>query len=99
MHDDFSALDLLSVGGFRLSSAPIEAPARKRKRFVGNRRKPNAPVKRGFAAFFPLLGGKMRRPGPFRGFQGWPIALSWPTKEFVTPDLSVDPLDRPASNS
>jgi hypothetical protein len=97
MHDDFSALDLLSIGGFRLSSAPLEAPVRKRKRFVGNRRKSNAQAKHRFTAFLPLLGGKIRRPGPFRGFQGWPIALSWPTKEFTTPDLTVDALDHPIS--
>jgi hypothetical protein len=97
MQDDFSALDLLSIGGFRLSSVPPMAPVRKKKRFVGHRHKSNASGKRGFAAFLPLLGGKIRRPGAFGGLQGWPMALSWPTKEFATPDLSVDSLDRPAS--
>ncbi len=96
MHDDFSALDLLSIGGFRLSSAPLQTPSHKKKRFVGSRRKSNGHVKRGFAAFLPLLGGKMRRPAYFRVLEGWPIILSWPTKEFTMPDLSVDLPDRPA---
>jgi hypothetical protein len=95
MHDDFSALDLLSIGGFRLSSAPVLLPVRKKKRFVGHRHKSNSLAKRGLTAFLPLLGGKIGRPGYFRVLQGWPIALSWPTKEFTTPDLSVDLPDRP----
>lgn len=95
MHDDFSALDLLSIGGFRLSSAPLPAVGKK-KRFVRNRRKPAAHVKRGFTAFLPLLGGKLRRPSYFRMLQGWPVSLSWPTKEFTTPDLSVDLPERTA---
>lgn len=95
MDDDFSALDLLSIGGFRLSSAPLPATEhKKKKRFVDKRRKAKGHAKRGFAAFLPLLGGKMRRPAYFRVLEGWPITLSWPTKEFTMPDLSVDLPDR-----
>jgi hypothetical protein len=97
MQDDFSALDLLSIGGFRLSSVPPEGPARKKKRFVGHRHKKHISGKRGISAFLPMLGGKIRRSVPFGGLEGWPMALSWPTKEFTMPDLSVDSLDRPAS--
>ncbi|PKU21925.1 hypothetical protein [Telmatospirillum siberiense] len=89
MQDDFSALDLLSIGGFRLSSAPLP-PVEKKKRFVGYRHKPKAHAKRGLASFLPLLGRKLRRPSHFRVLEGWPVSLSWPTKEFSTPDLSVD---------
>ncbi len=96
MHDDFSALDLLSIGGFRLSSAPMEVPVRKKKRFVGSRRKSQTHAKRGFTAFLPLLGGRIGRAPYFRMMQGWPVALSWPSKEFTTPDLSVDLPDRSA---
>jgi hypothetical protein len=95
MQDDFSALDLLSIGGFRLSSVPPQGPVRKKKRFVGHRHKSNVAGKRGFSSFFPLFGGKIRRSAPFGRLQGWPMSLSWPTKEFDTPDLGIDYLDRP----
>ena len=49
MQDDFSALDLLSIGGFRLSSVPPEGPARKKKRFVGHRHKKHISGKRGIS--------------------------------------------------
>ncbi|MDR3438776.1 hypothetical protein [Telmatospirillum sp.] len=96
MHDDFSALDLLSMGGFRLSSSPKEIVVGKKKRFAGKHRSSGIGAKRGLTALFPILGAKMRHRGKSR-LQGWPIALSWPTKEFTTPDLWVDSLDRPAS--
>lgn len=97
MDDDFSALDLLSIGGFRLSSGPVEKSTRKKRRFIPHRRKPNAAAKRAITALLPLFGGKMRRPGGLRSLQGWPVPLSWPTKEFTTPDLWGDQGDRPLS--
>jgi hypothetical protein len=94
MHDDFSALDLLSMGGFRLSPVPPEVTVGKKRRFVMKRRTAATnPAKRGLAAIFPMFGVKMRRPATLRALQGWPVALSWPTKEFTTPDLEGDPLD------
>jgi len=110
MHDDFSALDLLSMGGFRLSSAPATAGAGKRKRLGGKRHigrggmekravmwVAKTGVKRGLTAFLPMLGVKKQPFGKLGSFQGWPVALSWPTKEFTTPDLWVEGTDRPAS--
>lgn len=96
MLDDFSALDLLSIGGFRLSSGPVEAPPPKKKRF-GDRRKSKTGAKRRLVALLPLIGSKIDRPGGFRGLAGWPVPLSWPTKEVVHPDLWVDQNDRPPS--
>jgi hypothetical protein len=96
MLDDFSALDLLSIGGFRLSSGPIEVPPTKKKRF-GSRRKSKSGAKRRLVSFLPLIGSKIYRPGGFRGLAGWPITLSWPTKEVVYPELWSDQNDRPIS--
>lgn len=90
MDDDFSALDLLSIGGFRLSSGSTEVPPPKRKRFVRGRHQPRTPAKRAITALLPLFGGKIRKQGQFRSLQGWPVPLSWPTREFTTPDLWVD---------
>ncbi len=62
MHDDFSALDLLSMGGFRLSSSPKEAASGKKKRFVRHHRATGRIAKRGLTALLPMLGAKMRGP-------------------------------------
>ncbi|MTJ81947.1 MAG: hypothetical protein F8N37_13165 [Telmatospirillum sp.] len=95
MHDDFSALDLLSMGGFRLSSLPPER-AGKKKRFIRNRRPAVVSAKRGLTAILPMLGARMQRFGKGSRLQGWPVALSWPTREFTTPDLMQDTLERPS---
>lgn len=99
MHDDFSALDLLSIGGFRLSPAPLPPTDNDKRRFVGRHRRPTAHAKRGLADFLPLFKGKGKRarPSHVRALRGWPVSLSWPTKEFTLPDLSVDLPERPAS--
>jgi hypothetical protein len=83
MHDDFSALDVLSCGGFRWSSRPLP-PTRQRvkKALFSLRRRTSKPaVKRRFTALLPMLAAKMRRPEGRRGLQGWPVALSWPTRD------------------
>ena len=84
VNDDFSALDFLSVGGFRLSSCPavIQRPAKK-KRFA-LRRKPNAPAKRRLTELLPLLGRKLVQPMAQKvpsKMAGWSMALSWPRAE------------------
>ena len=81
VNDDFSALDFLSVGGFRLSSCPavIQRPAKK-KRFV-LRRKPSVPAKRRLAELLPLLGRKLVQPMTSPKLGGWSMALSWPRAE------------------
>jgi len=95
MLDDFSALDLLSIGGFRLSATPLEPS-------IGNRRlarrglKTGSSTKRRLASFLPMLGRKFaRKIEPQYNLQGWPVALSWPTKT-VAP---VDPWGESASHS
>jgi hypothetical protein len=89
MHDDFSALDLLSCGGFRLSAAPAEAPTGKKRHFLQNR-KPTSTGKRRLAFLLPLLGGKIRRRVDARNLQGWPVPLSWPTKDIASRDTWMD---------
>ena len=83
MKDDFSALDLLSIGGFRISSGPVEPVAAKPKsKFGFGRRQPKG--KRGFkrgltgglTLLLPFLAGKVGRRRD--KLQGWPVTLSWP---------------------
>ena len=85
VNDDFSALDFLTVGGFRLSSSPadLQRPAKK-KRFAGLHRKHKAPAKRRLTELLPMLGRKLVMPMASKTASklgGWPVALSWPRQE------------------
>jgi len=84
VNDDFSALDFLSAGGFRLTSIGEHQRPAKKKRF-GLRTKPKAPAKRRLADLLPLLGRKLVKPmTPKTGqskLNGWGVALSWPRSE------------------
>jgi hypothetical protein len=93
VNDDFGALDLLSMGGFKLCSTPFEAPRKKKKKGkrTKNRHQPAIAAKRGLAEILPLIGGKLRRPRKQNGLQGWPVSLSWPTEaEVASVDLWSD---------
>lgn len=97
MMDDFSALDLLSMGGFKLSPTPIK-PKGPKLRFLGKRRKPQAAAKRRLAQFLPLIGRKFHLDGKTRwDLQGWPVALSWPSKEIAQVDPWADHGNAPHS--
>lgn len=78
VNDDFSALDFLSAGGFRLTSLPSEAPRPVKKKRFTLRRKPKPPAKRRLSELLPLLGRKLVKPA---GMSGWGVALSWPRSE------------------
>jgi len=102
VNDDFGALDLLSMGGFKLSSSPFEVPGKKKKKKKGkrtkNRHTPAVAAKRGLAEFLPLIGGKLRRDNKQRNLQGWPVPLSWPTDaDVANVDLWGDHGSRPLS--
>jgi hypothetical protein len=78
MRDDFSALDLLSAGGFHWSSDGKKLP-KKKKLFAFPRRKPRAQAKRlPLTEFLPMLAAKVKQPGAKRLLRGWPVTLSWP---------------------
>jgi hypothetical protein len=95
MLDDFSALDLLSIGGFRLSSSPLE-PSIGKRRLTRRRLETGTSAKRRLASLLPMLGRKFgRKADPQYNLQGWPVALSWPTKT-VAP---VDPWAESASHT
>lgn len=83
VNDDFSALDFLSAGGFRMTSgsSDIQLPTKK-KRFALHR-KPKAPAKRRLAALLPLLGRKRTKNAAAIAavMRGWPVPLSWPRPE------------------
>ena len=94
MHDDdFSALDLLSCGGFRLSAGLAETPVPQKKRFF-DRRPRRSGSKGRLASLLPLISRKLPRSNSSKGLKGWPIALSWPTKEVISQELwMLDPGD------
>ncbi len=80
MRDDFGALDFLSAGNFRWSSVtPPPAPVKKRL-FGFPRRRPAGAGKRRLMALLPRFtkGAAARRTAA--GLQGWPVALSWPSR-------------------
>jgi hypothetical protein len=99
VNDDFSALDLLSIGGYRLSSTPKDlVVSPKKKRFGGRRRPQAAAAKRGFAQILPMIGRKLARPASPRHFQGWSMRLSWaPGIQATRLDLWKDQDGRPLS--
>ncbi len=83
MQDEFSALDFLSIGGFRLSSVPPEPPKSKpQRKFAVGSRKPKGGAKRGLARLFPFLAGRVSRRQ--RKLQGWPVPLSWPRHDVLS---------------
>jgi hypothetical protein len=89
MLDDFNALDLLSMGGFKLSPPPkddVDLDKVGKKRFgklhLGKHGVPGRQGKRRFSEFLPLIGRKLHLPvARKRSLQGWPVTLSWPAKE------------------
>ena len=86
MRDDFSALDLLSIGGFRLS-APVWEPVGDHTPRLPTRRRSPSPAARRLAALLPMIGRKFRlQTAPSRSLQGWPVTLSWPAKDHVPVD-------------
>ncbi len=97
MQDDFAALDLLSIDAFGPSSAAVAGG--KKKGFGGKGRKAAkaAKAKRGLTALLPVLAVKAPSPSQLQALQGWPVTLSWPTREFTLPDLWANRLDGPAS--
>ena len=95
--DDFSALDLLSIGGFRLSSSPLE-PSIGKRRLTRRSLKTGEAAKRRLASFLPMLGRKFaRKIEPKYNLQGWPVALSWPTKTVAPVDPWADGANHPLS--
>ena len=102
VNDDFGALDLLSMGGFKLCSSSVEMPLKKKKKKgkrTKNRHQPVIAAKRGLAEILPMIGGKLRRAGKQRNLQGWPVPLSWPTDAEAASvvDLWADHGSRPLS--
>jgi len=67
VHDDFCALDLLSIEAFGLYPA------------VKAKRKQAKLAKRRLASLLPLLGRKAKK-APEAGLQGWAVPLSWPSR-------------------
>ena len=96
MLDDFSALDFLSVEGFNLATVPADTTRRKKKRSSLKDHKAVAGLvpKDHFILLFPLLGNHLRskkkKKQKKQALQGWPVSLSWPTKETVPVDLWGD---------
>ena len=87
MKDDFSALDFLSIGGFRMSSTPSHPVKSKPPKIFGfGRRQPKGKrgIKRGLTLLLPFLAGKVGR-GQDK-LQGWPMALSWPQRDIPSHD-------------
>lgn len=104
MKDDFSALDLLSIDGFRLSSLPTDTVKKKKKGkkakkarkkaeeaalALARKTHPTAPKRRRLASLLPLLGRRIHSHPPAAALRGWPVPLSWPTKAARKPTLSA----------
>ena len=93
MKDDFSALDLLSIDGFRLSPEPLKKKKKGKKAKKAKKKeqralllsKPDAlkvPTRRRLAALLPLLGRRFIHRDLLRqSLQGWPVSLSWPAPD------------------
>ncbi|HVI52530.1 MAG TPA: hypothetical protein VM661_15070 [Candidatus Sulfotelmatobacter sp.] len=80
VNDDFSALDFLSAGGFRMTSGPSDVQYQPKKKRFALRRKAKGAGKRRLTELLPLLGRKAAKTDA-GVMSGWPVALSWPSPE------------------
>ncbi len=96
MRDDFSALDFLSCGGFRLS--PPKPPRKAKRKFTLPRPcRAKTADKRGLGSLLPFLASKVQPPTKPGLFEGWPVPLSWPRVESTSNDFWWEQADRQAS--